>query len=84
MVWSGASDVTRTRDLLITNSIDTGEIRLSSPIEAFRLGDLAVIMVFYPFFPVPTFRKVGQNVGQPLIPAERRGSSRGRKDWKAV
>ena len=62
------------------NSIDTREIRPSGAFEAFRLGNLLVSMVFYPFFPVTDFRKVGQNVGQPLILAERRGSSRGKTD----
>ena len=60
----GASDVTRTRDLLITKSVQTLKSQLSSPFAPFPLGDFRTNLLSYPFLPAPFFPVVGRGVGQ--------------------
>ena len=56
--------MTRTPDLLITNSVKMLKMSVFSPFVGFLLGKFRVNLLLYPFFPATIFPVVGQQVGQ--------------------
>ena len=56
--------MTRTHDLLITNSVKMLKMSVFSPFVGFLLGKFRVNLLLYPFFPATIFPVVGRDVGQ--------------------
>ena len=56
--------MTRTHDLLITNSVKMLKMSVFSPFVGFLLGKFRTNLLSCPFLPAPFFPVVGRGVGQ--------------------